>query len=86
MVRPPGLQRLPEFAGFHRTLFQYNNSMYVTAGYAMERATGVTWEEFVRRRIFEPLKMTESDTSAITGQSVRLTHALLAIEVSRMEP
>lgn len=56
-------------AGF-RTLFQYNNSMYVTAGYAVEQAAGATWEEFVRRRIFEPLKMNASNTNVITAQSM----------------
>ena len=54
-------------AGF-RARFQYNNLMYVAAGYAVGQVTGGTWEQFVERRIFEPLGMRESDTSAAVAQ------------------
>lgn len=50
-------------AGF-RSVFQYQNAMYVTLGYAVGRVTGGTWDDFVKQRIFQPLGMTESDTSA----------------------
>lgn len=56
----------PDF-GF-RSRFQYNNMMYVTAGYAVGQVTGGTWEQFIRQRIFDPLGMTGSDTSAIQAQ------------------
>jgi CubicO group peptidase (beta-lactamase class C family) len=51
-----------------RTLFQYQNVMYVTLGFAVGRASNGTWEDFVKQRIFEPLGMNESDTSAIDAQ------------------
>jgi CubicO group peptidase (beta-lactamase class C family) len=54
-------------AGF-RTLFQYQNAMYVTLGVAVGRVSGGTWDDFVKQRIFAPLGMTESDTSAIDAQ------------------
>ncbi len=54
-------------AGF-RTRFQYQNVMFVVAGYAVGQVTGGTWDQFVERRIFDPLGMTESDTSAIQAQ------------------
>lgn len=54
-------------AGF-RTVFQYQNAMYVTLGYAVGRVSGGTWDDFVRQRIFTPLGMTESDTSAVDVQ------------------
>jgi CubicO group peptidase (beta-lactamase class C family) len=54
-------------AGF-RTRFQYQNVMYVVAGYAVGRVSGGTWDQFVQRRIFDPLGMTESDTSSIVAQ------------------
>jgi CubicO group peptidase (beta-lactamase class C family) len=56
----------PNF-GF-RARFQYNNMMFVTAGYAVGQVTGGTWEQFIRQRIFRPLGMTDSDTSAIEAQ------------------
>jgi CubicO group peptidase (beta-lactamase class C family) len=46
-----------------RTRWQYQNLMYMTAGYLVEQVTGKTWEDFVRERIFTPLGMTASDLS-----------------------
>lgn len=43
--------------------FQYNNLMYMTAGLLVERLSGSAWEEFVRRRIFDPLGMKTSNFS-----------------------
>ena len=58
---------VPPNVGF-RTLFQYQNVMYISLGVAVEHVYGSTWEAFVQQRIFEPLGMTESDTSAIEAQ------------------
>jgi CubicO group peptidase (beta-lactamase class C family) len=54
-------------AGF-RTKFQYQNMMYVAAGYAVGQVTHSTWDDFVRTRIFQPLGMSESDTSSIDAE------------------
>ncbi|HLK32999.1 MAG TPA: serine hydrolase [Terriglobales bacterium] len=54
-------------AGF-RTQFQYQNMMYATAGQAVGNAAGSTWDQFVREDIFQPLGMTDSDTSAVEAQ------------------
>ena len=54
-------------AGF-RAKFQYQNVMYVAAGYAVGQVTHSTWDDFVQSRIFQPLGMTESDTSATAAQ------------------
>lgn len=54
-------------AGF-RTLFQYQNAMYVAAGVAVGKVTGSTWDAFVQQRIFQPLGMSNSDTSATVVQ------------------
>lgn len=43
-----------------RTLWQYQNLMYMTAGYLVGEVAGMSWEEFVRQRIFTPLGMTNS--------------------------
>lgn len=47
-----------------RTTYQYQNLMFVVAGYLIEKVTGKTWEEFVRERIFEPLGMNSSNLSS----------------------
>jgi CubicO group peptidase (beta-lactamase class C family) len=51
-----------------RQTFQYNNLMYVTVGYLSGSVAGTTWEELVKQRIFVPLGMTHSNTSAVELQ------------------
>jgi CubicO group peptidase (beta-lactamase class C family) len=46
-----------------RQTFLYNNLMYAAAGYLIELQSGKTWEEFVRQRIFSPLRMTSTSFS-----------------------
>jgi CubicO group peptidase (beta-lactamase class C family) len=43
-----------------RSSFIYQNIMYAVAGDVVEAASGMTWEEFVRQRIFGPLAMTRT--------------------------
>jgi len=51
-----------------REKFQYNNMMFVTAGYVAGQLTGGTWEEAVRQRIFQPLDMHDSNFSVVDSQ------------------
>jgi CubicO group peptidase (beta-lactamase class C family) len=46
-----------------RTNFQYQNLMYMTAGYLVEYMTGLTWEEFTKKEIFKKIGMTYSNFS-----------------------
>ena len=52
-----------EFNKDFRETWQYNNLMYATAGYIIELVTGMTWEEFVKARILEPLGMNSTNFS-----------------------
>jgi CubicO group peptidase (beta-lactamase class C family) len=51
-----------------RAKFQYNNLMFMSAGYLAEVITGKSWEESVRTRIFEPLGMSRSNFSVVESQ------------------
>jgi CubicO group peptidase (beta-lactamase class C family) len=51
-----------------RAKFQYNNLMFLTAGFLIEQVTGKSWEQAVRQRIFEPLGMTGSNFSVEESQ------------------
>jgi CubicO group peptidase (beta-lactamase class C family) len=42
------------------TKFEYSNVGYVIAGAMAENVTGDTWEDLVKREVFEPLELTES--------------------------
>jgi CubicO group peptidase (beta-lactamase class C family) len=50
--------------------FQYNNLMFMTAGVLIERVSGLSWEEFVRRKILEPLAMKTSNFSVNDSQKM----------------
>jgi len=51
-----------------RNKFQYNNLMFMTAGYLIERVGGKPWEEAVRERIFKPLGMAGCNFSVKDSQ------------------
>ena len=51
-----------------RTTYQYQNLMFMTAGYMVGKITGMDWERFVRNRIFVPLGMNNSNFSVNDSQ------------------
>jgi len=46
-----------------RSKFQYNNLMYMTAGYLAGQLSDTSWEYLVRERLFEPLGMQRTNFS-----------------------
>ena len=59
---------LPE-AGRFRADYGYNNIMFITAGEIVGAVSGTSWDDFVARRIFQPLGMTRSTTRADTVEA-----------------
>ncbi len=53
------LRYLKPASGF-RAKFAYDNLLYIVAGEVIHRASGMSWEEFVQKNIFDKLGMTES--------------------------
>jgi len=51
-----------------RTFWQYQNLMYLTAGYLADVANESTWEELVQQRILDPLEMSSSNFSVEESQ------------------
>ncbi len=51
-----------------RERFQYNNSMYMTAGFLGGRLAGTSWASLLQTRRFEPLKM---KTASVTLAAMR---------------
>jgi CubicO group peptidase (beta-lactamase class C family) len=51
-----------------REVFQYQNLMYMTAGYLAGQIAGRNWEALVAERIFEPLDMSRSNFSVEDSQ------------------
>jgi CubicO group peptidase (beta-lactamase class C family) len=48
-----------------RTLWQYQNLMYMVAGYLVGQVVGQEWEAFVQKRLFQPLGMERSNFSIV---------------------
>jgi CubicO group peptidase (beta-lactamase class C family) len=47
-----------------RSSFAYNNLMYVAAGQVVAAASGRSWDDYLREKIFLPLGMKDTNTSA----------------------
>lgn len=69
-TREEMIARLPhlELTADLRERFQYNNLMFMTAGYLAGRLSGATWEEVMRERLFEPLGMERTNFSVAESQ------------------
>jgi len=57
-----GLKYLKNSADFRET-FQYQNMMYMTAGYLVGKMRGSTWEHVIKNRLFKPLEMISTNLS-----------------------
>jgi len=68
-----------------RTKYDYDNLLYIVAGEIIERVSGLSWGEYVNKKILEPLGMTESapsftllkDTSNIATPYVPIKEKLI---------
>ncbi|WP_293881022.1 serine hydrolase [Sphingomonas sp.] len=56
------LRFLPPKTSF-RSVFAYDNVLYIAAGVLLERVSGQRWEDFTRKEIFEPLGMRDATPS-----------------------
>jgi CubicO group peptidase (beta-lactamase class C family) len=51
-----------------RSTYQYQNIMYMVAGLLVEEVSGMTWEAFVKQRIFDVVDMPRTNTSTSVTQ------------------
>ncbi len=51
-----------------REKFQYNNLMFLTAGFLVETLTGKPWEDSIRGLVLEPLGMNRTNFSVLDSQ------------------
>jgi CubicO group peptidase (beta-lactamase class C family) len=51
-----------------RSCYQYQNLVYMAAGYIAGKIAGTNWEQLVRERIFMPLDMTSANFSGLESQ------------------
>jgi CubicO group peptidase (beta-lactamase class C family) len=55
-------------ASSFRSKYAYDNLLYMTAGQIIPAVTGISWDDYIRQRIFTPLGMTHSN---VTNASIR---------------
>ena len=46
-----------------RSQYQYQNIMFIAAGEVVARASGMSWDDFMKTRVFKPLNMTRTVTT-----------------------
>jgi len=71
------LQFIPLETSF-RSMYAYDNVLYLVAGEVIEAVTDTSWEEFVASRLLKPLGMTGSKTrlsEILTNSNVAAPHA-----------
>ena len=71
-----------------RSSFIYQNVMYAAAGAVIETATGQTWGDLIRTRLFEPLGMSETIATAATlarQPNVAMPHDLIEGKLRTIE-
>lgn len=67
-------QNVEPEAGF-RTKMEYNNILFFIAGEVIARTSGMSWEDFVTKRIMEPIGMESSVTSIARIGTLPLANA-----------
>jgi CubicO group peptidase (beta-lactamase class C family) len=68
-----------------RSQYAYDNVLYIVAGEIVPAVAGMSWEDFVARRIFAPLGMTESGTTIAFFTTSANAAAPHAVEDGRLQ-
>jgi len=56
-------------ASSFRSHYAYDNLLYMTAGQIIPAVTGISWDDYIRQRIFAPLGMNHSNVSTTAYKS-----------------
>ena len=85
LVTNPRFPKDSAYALINRTPFQfktgemaiYNNSAFILAGFIIEKASGMSYEDYVEKKLFEPLGMTRSSYCNITENVTHRAHGYM---------
>ncbi len=72
-----------------RSAYAYDNVLYTVAGEVLETISGMTWEDFVQKRILDVVGMTTSNvrhSDAVNGGNIATTHAEIEGTVRVIKP
>jgi len=82
------LRYIPLATGF-RSAYAYDNVLYTVAGEVIETISGMTWEDFVQKRILDVVGMTTSNvrhSDAVNGGNIATTHGEIEGTVRVIKP
>lgn len=67
LSRKEVIEKMSHIKAFYpfRTTWGYTNAAFLTAGEIIPKATGMSWEAFIKERIFKPLDMNNSTTLSV---------------------
>ncbi len=71
--------RFVPLATSFRSEYAYDNILYLAAGAVIHKISGLTWQQFIRQRFYQPLGMNGSRTSineVAAGDDVAFPHAM----------
>lgn len=90
MTRKELLMKLKDVPLVHnfRSVYAYDNILYLAAGEVVEAVSGMTWEKFVETRIFQPLEMKRSISqfsTLINAENVAYSHAYRQGEIRSVD-
>lgn len=82
------IQRFQEYPISYdfRTKYGYQNIMFIVAGEIVKEVSGMSWEDFISKRFFEPLEMTHSNATYEgfkAEQNIALPHVKGKMEAIR---
>lgn len=72
--------RFVPLATSFRSQYAYDNILYLVAGAVIQKISGLTWQQFIRQRFYQPLGMTGSRTSineVARGDDVAYPHSMV---------
>jgi CubicO group peptidase (beta-lactamase class C family) len=64
------VQRQPDLQAPPNTEFNYNNTGYILLSMTIERVSGMTFQEYMKERVFEPLGMANTLLTSHQGQII----------------
>ena len=64
------VQRQPDLQAQPNTEFNYNNTGYILVAMTIERVSGMSFQEYMKAKVFEPLGMTNTLVTSHQGQII----------------
>lgn len=64
------VQRQPDLQAPPNTEFNYNNTGYILVAMTIERVSGMSFQDYMKERVFEPLGMDQTLVTQVQGQVI----------------